>query len=107
MVVIPNSEDAFPTADGADGFQVLAYSHVNGNVRVMYQGRVRFTSASAGVVEMWSVDQIADATPNNPAIGTINNFELRNGRVVAGDFAITTVPAGFSLPQTGSFRVLR
>jgi hypothetical protein len=73
----------------------------------MWQGRIRFTNTTTGLVECWSVNQIANATPNNPAIGTISNFELKNGRVVAGDFNFTVAPGSFPFARTGGFRVLR
>ncbi|MBX3096163.1 MAG: hypothetical protein KF812_04820 [Fimbriimonadaceae bacterium] len=107
MVVIPSHEDKFPTPDGEDGLQVLIYNQSGGNITAMYQGRIRFTSSSAGVLEAWSIDQVDTAGSNNPAIGSVNNFELKNGRVSAGDFTISVVPTGWAFPVQGSFRVLR
>lgn len=107
MVAIPNHDDKFPTPDAEDGMQVVIYNLSGSNVVAMWQGRIRFTNTTTGLVECWSVNQIANATPNNPAIGTISNFELKNGRVVAGDFNFTVAPGTFPFPRTGGFRVLR
>jgi len=107
MVAIPNHEDKFPTPDGEDGFQLLIYNQSGSTITAMYQGRIRFTDASNGVIEAWSIDQVDTAGTQNPAIGTASNFEMKNGRVVAGDFVITVQPPNWPFPVTGSFRVLR
>jgi hypothetical protein len=100
MVVIPNSRL------GADNQVVMFSRDGAGKIKAMFQGVARFSGASSGTIEVWSIDQLPAGTANNLVSGTLN-FAKADGIVRSGTFTFQDPPAGFKFPTTGGFVVFR
>jgi hypothetical protein len=100
MVVLPNSRL------GPDNQVVVFNRDGAGRITAMFQGVVRFSGASTGTVEIWSLDQLPDGTANNLVSGTLS-YTRSGGTVRTGTFTFTNPPPGFKFPTSGGFVVLR
>lgn len=99
VLILPNSR-------GSSDNQVVAFLSAGGRITTLWQGVARFNSSTAGVIEIWSLDQLDEGTANNKAKGTIN-FTKVGGVVKKGTVSFSVKPAAFPFPDTGGFAVFR
>ncbi len=127
MLALPSSEETVtPATEGIDEQQIV-YMHLNadGQITYMYQGILTYTrdgvgQITGGAIKMWPIDQVDDADASNQVNGVITNItggsyveQTSTGAITRyyakdGDFKLTDgIPAGFAMPSSGSFVVVR
>lgn len=98
---------ALPTTRSATTNQIVLFNrNAGGTITAMWQGVVDYSKGTKGVIRLFSLDQLPDASATPRASGTIS-FTKSNGIVKEGTFSITTAPTNFPFPKTGGFVVLR
>lgn len=91
----------FPTTRDHGQHQVVLVKRSGGVITDLWYGRITM-SGSSGTVEIWSVDQLDDATENNKATGTFSVVSSSGGVFKDGDFTFTTIPTGFPFEASGT-----
>lgn len=98
---------AIPTTRSSSTYQVVMFNRDSaGTITAMWQGVLLTTSATKGVLRLFSLDQLPDASAAPRATGEVN-FTMSNGMVKTGTFSVTSRPSSFPFPATGGFAVLR
>ncbi len=98
----------FPTTNPTQVHTAVMVKRNGAVITDLWYGRaVLGNGSNPGALELWSVDQIDNATENNKAIGTLTNVTFVGGVVKDGDFTITTTPGGFPFTGSGTFAIYR
>lgn len=128
MIAFPSSEELFPTSSGQNQQQVIYVQRNGGGTIIdMYAGTITYdasgpTAPTGGTIKLYPINQLPSGSAENEISGTVSNLVTQpfniydeSGQIVpvsyfvrSGDFSLTTIGAAtFSLPQSGSFVVLR
>ncbi len=98
---------ALPTTRSSTTNEVVLFNrNASGTITAMWHGAIDYTSATKGVIRLYSLDTLPDANAQPLADGTVS-FTKVGGVVKQGTFSITNAPADFPFPKDGGFVVLR
>ncbi|MBS1724020.1 MAG: hypothetical protein JSS66_13830 [Armatimonadetes bacterium] len=98
---------AMPTSRNTDTYQVVLFNRdANGTITALWQGTMKATGATKGVLRLFSLDQLPDAGASPRATGEVS-FTKVGGLIRQGTFSVAQSPANFPFPKTGGFGVFR